>query len=147
VIAIRRILVPVDLSGTSERGLLYAAELSEKLGAELRVLYVVAEPAAVLPDMMMPVPVATDDTDDLLASGRQAVAELIAAKNLTRLNPSSEVRVGTAGEEILAAAKDWNADLVVIGTHGRTGLTHLLLGSVAEEVVRHAPCPVLTVRG
>ncbi len=146
MISIRRVLVPIDLSELSEKALLYAAELSEKLGAELVVLYVVAEPSAVLPDMMMPVPVAAADADDLLASGKQAVAETIAARNLGRLNPRAEVRLGSAGEEIVAAAADLSADLVVVGTHGRSGLKHLLLGSVAEHVVRHCPCPVLTVR-
>jgi len=146
MISLRHILVPVDLSGTSERALLYAAELSEKLGARLTVLYVVPEPAPALPDMMMPVPVATADTDDLTAAGREAVAELVAKNNLGRLNPTSEVRVGDAGEEIVAAADDLKADLLVVGTHGRSGLKHLLLGSVAERVVRHASCPVLTVR-
>ncbi|MCU0702503.1 MAG: universal stress protein [Fimbriiglobus sp.] len=146
MISIHRVLVPVDLSGTSEKALGYAAELSEKLGAKLTVLYVVAEPAAVLPDMMMPVPVATADAEELLDSGRQAVVNLIAAKNLGRLNPVIDVRLGSAAQEIVAAAKELPADLLVVGTHGRTGLTHLLLGSVAEHVVRHAPCPVMTVR-
>lgn len=146
MISITRILVPVDLSELSERALAYAAELADKLSAQLTVLYVVAEPSAVLPDMMMPVPVAAPDLDDLTAAGKQALADLIAAKNLGRLNPRTEVRVGDAGEEIVEAAADLNADLVVIGTHGRGGLKHLLLGSVAEHVVRKAPCPVLTIR-
>jgi universal stress protein A len=94
----------------------------------------------------MPVPVATDDTDDLTAAGKQSLAELIAKLNLGRLNPTAEVRLGDAGEEIVAAAADLQADILVLGTHGRTGLKHLLLGSVAESVMRHAPCPVLTVR-
>lgn len=147
MISITRILAPVDLSELSEKALQYAAELAEKLGAKLTVLYVVAEPAAVLPDMMMPVPVAAPDMDELTTSGKQALAELIASKNLGRLNPVQDVRLGEAGEEILAAATDTKADLVVIGTHGRSGLKHLFLGSVAEEVMRHSPCPVLTVRG
>jgi nucleotide-binding universal stress UspA family protein len=146
MISIRRILVPVDMSGTSEHALVYAAEFAEKMGAQLSILYVVSEPAAVLPDMMMPVPVATADLDDLTAAGKQSLAELIASKNLGRLNPTAEVRIGEAGAEIVAAAKELSADLLVVGTHGRTGLKHLLLGSVAEHVVRHAPCPVLTVR-
>ena len=146
MISIRRILVPVDLSGTSEHALTYAGEFAEKLGAELTVLYVVPEPSAVLPDMMMPVPVTTADTDDLVAAGHQSLAELLAAKNIDRRNVTLDVRVGDAAEEIEAAAAELKADLIVVGTHGRSGLKHLLLGSVAEHVVRHAPCPVLTVR-
>jgi universal stress protein A len=57
-----------------------------------------------------------------------------------------EVRLGTATDQIVGAAVDYGSDLVVMGTHGRTGLEHLLLGSVAEQVIRLAPCPVLTVR-
>jgi nucleotide-binding universal stress UspA family protein len=147
MISITRILVPVDLSELSERALAYAVELAEKFAAQLTILYVVAEPASVLPDMMMPVPVAGADLDDLTAAGRQSLAELIAAKGLGRLNPRADVRAGSAEEEILEAAADTHADLIVIGTHGRGGLAHLFLGSVAEKVIRSAPCPVLTLRG
>ena len=58
-----------------------------------------------------------------------------------------EVRIGSPAAEIIAAARDLRADLVCVGTHGRTGLAHLFLGSTAEKVVRESPCPVLTVRG
>ena len=147
MISITRILVPVDLSEPSNRALSYAVELADKFAAKLTILYVVPEPAAVLPDMMMPVPVAPPDDDELTAAGRQSLAELIAAKGLGRLNPDADVRIGNAKDEILAAAKDTHADLIVLGTHGRGGLAHLFLGSVAEEVVRAAKCPVLTLRG
>jgi universal stress protein A len=60
---------------------------------------------------------------------------------------TTEVRRGRAATEILGTAREWNADLIVMGTHGRTGIAHVVMGSVAEKVVRLAPCPVLTLRG
>ena len=63
-----------------------------------------------------------------------------------RLNPKVEVRVGSPVAEIVAAAHDLKADLLCVGTHGRTGLAHLILGSQAERIIREAPCPVLTVK-
>ena len=147
MIAITRVLVPVDLSEPSHRALAFAAELADKFAASLTVLYVVPEPAPVLPDMMMPVPVAPPDDADLIAAGRQSLDAFLKGKNLSGQVPDVQVRVGTATAEILAAAKDTPADLIVLGTHGHHGLAHLLLGSVAEEVVRSAACPVLTLRG
>ena len=147
MISIQRILAPVDFSPCADKALAYAAELAEKFAAELVVLYAVPDVAVTAPDVMMPVPVPVADANDLLAAGRETVAKLIADKNLSRLNARGEVRLGEAAEAIGEAAKELAADLIVIGTHGRGGLAHLLLGSVAEKVVRTAPCPVLTVRG
>lgn len=147
MIPIQRILAPIDFSDCSDKALAYAAELADRLKAALTVVYVVPDLSVALPDAMMPVPVAAPDMDEILATARESVAKVIADKNLARLNATSDVRVGSAAEEIAAAAAAAKADLVVIGTHGRGGLAHLLLGSVAEKVVRTAPCPVLTVRG
>jgi nucleotide-binding universal stress UspA family protein len=147
MISIQRILAPVDFSDCSDKALAYAAELADKLKAALTVVYVVPDLSVALPDAMMPVPVAAPDLDEILATARESVAKLIADRNLGRLNATADVRVGSAAEEIGEAAKATAADLIVIGTHGRGGLAHLLLGSVAEKVVRTAPCPVLTVRG
>lgn len=147
MISIQRILAPIDFSDCSDKALAYAAELADRLKAALTVVYVVPDLSVALPDAMMPVPVAAPDMDEILATARESVAKVIADKNLARLNATSDVRVGSAAEEIAAAAAAAKADLVVIGTHGRGGLAHLLLGSVAEKVVRTAPCPVLTVRG
>lgn len=146
MIAIRKILCPVDLSSCADHALAYAAELAEKFAAELTVLYAVPDIVTVMPDGVMPVPVAGPDAADLIADGKQAVAEKLTPA-VARVNPKVEVRLGSAEEEIIAAAKELPADLIVIGTHGRTGLAHFFLGSVAEKVVRAAPCPVLTVRG
>ena len=146
MIAIRRILVPTDFSDNSNAAVRFAAELADKFGAEIVLLHVVQDLALVLPDAVMPTPVATPNLDDMIASAKAGIGNVVAALGLARLNPKSEVRVGAPATEIVAAAGDLKADLLCISTHGRTGLAHLLLGSVAEKIVRHAPCPVLTVR-
>jgi nucleotide-binding universal stress UspA family protein len=146
MVTIRRILAPTDFSDAGARAVRYAAELADKFGAELILLHVIQDLALVLPDAVMPTPLPTADLDHLTQSARTALQNQIAALNLGRLNPRAEVRYGSPAGEIVAAAKDLGADLICVSTHGRTGLAHLLLGSVAEKIVRHAPCPVLVVR-
>lgn len=148
MIAFRRILAPTDFSDNSLPAVRYAADLADKFNAELILLHVVQDLALVLPDAVMPTPVATPDLDEMIAAAKSGIANLAATLDLGRLNPKSEVRVGTPATEIVAAAEDLKADLLCVSTHGRTGLAHLLLGSVAEKIVRHAPasCPVLVVR-
>ena len=144
--AIKRILVPTDFSDNSERAVRYAAELAEKFQSEVVLLHVVQDLALILPDAVMPIAVATPDLNNMIASAKTGLANLVASLNLAHLNPKVEVRVGNPPSEIVSAASDLKADLLCISTHGRTGLAHFLLGSVAEKIVRHAPCPVLTVR-
>jgi universal stress protein A len=146
MITVRRILVPTDFSDNSARAVRYAAELADKFQAELVLLHVVQDLALVLPDAVMPTPLPTADLDQLMESAKAGLRAQIGALNLDRLNPRAEVRFGSPAGEIDAAAKDLGADLICVSTHGRTGLAHLLLGSVAEKIVRHAPCPVLVVR-
>ena len=146
MIAIRKILVPVAFDDCSAATVHYAAELAEKLGAEPILLNVVQDLALAMPDAVMPTPVPAPVLTQLLDAAKTGLANLVKAQKLERLNPRQEVRVGSAAPEIIAAATDLKADLVCIGTHGRGGIAHFLLGSVAEKVVRQAPCPVLTVR-
>jgi universal stress protein A len=146
MITIRRILAPTDFSDNSTRAVRFAAELAEKFGAELVFLHVVQDLALVLPDAVMPTPVATPNLDDMIAAAKTGIANLVARLSLGGLNPKAEVRVGSPAAEIVAAASDLKADLLCVSTHGRTGLAHFLLGSVAEKIVRYSPCPVLTVR-
>ena len=144
MITIRRILVPTDFSACALPAVRYAAELADKFAAELVLLHVVSDAVLALPDAVMPTP--ATDLHALTEAGKTELANLIAAEKLERLNPRPEVRVGSPAAEIIAAATDLHADLVCIGTHGRGGIARVLLGSVAEHVVRQAPCPVLTVR-
>lgn len=148
MITVHRILVPTDFSNHSVPAIRYAAGLAEKFGSELILLHIVQDLALVLPDAVMPVPVATPDIDGMMNSARKALAGLVDDLGIGKLGPKLEVRIGSPASEIVAAATDLKADLLCLSTHGRTGLAHLLLGSVAERIIRHAPpsCPVLVVR-
>jgi nucleotide-binding universal stress UspA family protein len=141
---VRRILVPTDFSPPSERALELAIEFARRFGAELTLFHAHELPAYVFPDGVMPV-----SPEILLELERSMNAELdrLAARVRAAGVPvSTKTGVGAHDVEIVRYASEMNADLIIMGTHGRTGLRHVLLGSVAEKVVRRAPCPVLTVR-
>ncbi|MCS7021107.1 MAG: universal stress protein [Gemmataceae bacterium] len=143
---IRRILVPTDFGECSAPAVRLAAMLAERLQAELVLLHVVQDLTLALPDAVMPTPVPSPDLAEMIESAKQGLVNLIRTEQLEHLQPQTEIRVGSPVAEIVAAAKDLQADLLCIGTHGRTGLAHLLLGSQAERILREAPCPVLTVK-
>ncbi len=146
MISIRRILVPTDFSDHAAPAVRYAAELADKFNAELILLHVVPDSVLALPDAVMPTPAPMADLNALTDAGKTGLANLVGAMKLEARNPRMEVRIGSPEQEIVAAATDLGADLVCVATHGRGGLSRVILGSVAEMVVRHAPCPVLTVR-
>lgn len=146
MVTIRRILVPTDFSDCALPAVRYGAELAERFAAELILLHIVPDAVLALPDAVMPTPTPVADLQALTESGKEGLANLVAAEKLEPRHPRTEVRIGSAAQEIIAAAGDLQADLVCIGTHGRGGLARVLLGSVAELVVRQSPCPVLTVR-
>lgn len=146
MISIKRILVPTDFSDCALSAVRYAAELADKFAAELILLHVVPDTVLALPDAVMPTPVPSVNLDALTDAGKQGLANLIVSEKLERHRPRPEVRIGSPAGEIVAAARDLHADLVCIGTHGRGGIARVLLGSVAEHVLRQSPCPVLTVR-
>jgi nucleotide-binding universal stress UspA family protein len=133
---INRILVATDFSDDSAHALEHAKELARRFGSQI-VLHA-DEMLAVVPG------------SNLAVERRNAAQEQLdrIAKELNdrELSTVSVLRPGFASEEIVKLARDRVVDLIVMGTHGLTGIAHLLLGSVAEHVVRHAPCPVLTVR-
>jgi universal stress protein A len=151
MLPIRRILVPVDFSAPSRAALAYAARIAADAKAALHVLHVWEEPRY---SWSGGGEIAGDAPTGHAALGQfvrtRAGAEL--ERLLREIEDAAHVRVfgrldmGDPFEAILKAAKTGGFDLVVMGTHGRTGLAHVLLGSVAERVVRHAPCPVLTLR-
>ena len=135
------ILVPIDFSANAERALDYACDLAAKLGARVHVVNAIG---AMLPELSVAL------TDQMLATIRHNNASVLDKLIGPRRERASfgEVSVvdGDAREAILKAARAVGADLIVMGTHGRRGISRALLGSVAEEVLRRAPCPVLTVR-
>jgi universal stress protein A len=139
---LKHILVPVDFSEPSEKALKYAARFAEQFGSKVTVLHVI-QPMVYPADFGYP-PTVVDTLDDAV---RGQIEERLAA--LARMaGPDARrlVRVGQPYFEIAAAADELKVDLIIINTHGRTGLKHVFLGSTAERVVRHAPCPVLTIR-
>jgi nucleotide-binding universal stress UspA family protein len=145
----RRILVPVDGSAISKLGLRHAVGLAKEQRARLRVLNVLDDMALV--PMMDGYPAAdmTRLIDSMKASGQQALDESVALARKSGLRAEAalvEARGHAVSEAILADAKKFRADLIVMGTHGRRGMSRLLLGSDAERVLRDAPVPVLLVR-
>lgn len=146
----KKILLTTDGSQLAEDAMPVAIDLARQTGAQLRVVTVVENP------VFYGTPEATALYDaefyrtlsaELDRMAQNSVERVVAAAARTGLKPTSIVRHGSPSEEILAEAKEWGADCVVIATHGRSGLGRLLLGSVANRIVNHATCPVLLFRG
>jgi nucleotide-binding universal stress UspA family protein len=142
----QKILVPIDFSEASERAAEYAAALARRLGASLHLVHVV-EPAEMVkgPFEFFEAP-SPEFLDRLYWATRSRLVMLGGSLEGGQVPVSSEVRHGTPAESIRAATIDYGADLVIMSTHGRSGLSHLLMGSVAEQVIRTARCPVLVIR-
>lgn len=138
---IRRILCPVDFSTPSEKALDFALDLAGTLGAEVHLVHVFQLPIYALPDgAMMAGPELTTRVSTEL---QKALDELAVRRPGPKL-PTHLVE-GVPYREVVRMSDELSADLIVMGTHGRTGIRHLLLGSVAERVVRSARVPVITV--
>jgi universal stress protein A len=141
-----RILVPTDFSEPSDAALEYARTLAAKFGASLHVLHVVEDQFVTGPfGAAMYVPNTPVTLSYLLSDAHERLSHRVSADDRSRFRATTEVIVGTAARTIANYAADNGYDLIVMGTHGRTGLAHVLVGSVAEHVVRDAVCPVLTV--
>jgi glycine betaine transporter len=142
---IKTILVPVDFSTGSDCAVEWAQALGAAFGARLILLHVVDTSANAMiggPGGVLAPPPPAALYDELRAEAREAMQTLS-----TRVSGAEAlIREGSPRQEILAAAADLAIDLIVMGTHGRTGLAHLLFGSVAEHVVRRARVPVFTIR-
>ncbi len=141
---IKRIMVPVDFSAASLAAVDYAVGFAKPLQAELAVLFVVEPIYYLVP------PFAGSMGVDLLKeqcrSSRRMLARLQQRYAKRRVKLRALLQVGTAHQAIVDTARKLKTDLIIMATHGRTGVSHLLLGSVAEHVVRRASCAVLTVR-
>lgn len=139
----KTILVATDFSDTAEQALDYAIALAGKLGAKIYLLNAIGLPTfGVVPELG----VAATSTmiDGMVADNQKALDKLIATKAPMKLH--AIMRTGDPRDLIVDTAAEIGADLIVMGTHGRRGVTRALLGSVAEGVLRHATCPVLTIR-
>ncbi|MBI5760629.1 MAG: universal stress protein [Planctomycetales bacterium] len=146
MIELKRILFPTDFSPNANAALAYATALAEQFGAELHVLHVMVEPAVIIPEPGAFYPIPDTLLADIKEQSEKALNQVPDPQWCQGKVVQRVLRRGTPFVEIVRYAKEANADLVVLGTHGRGGLAHVLLGSVAEKVVRKAPCPVLTVR-
>jgi nucleotide-binding universal stress UspA family protein len=146
MIDLRRILVPTDFSKHSDNALAYAVAFAEKFGAELHLLHVVQDLTAFIPDVAAGTPPILPPQEQLSATVRGALDRTVREHHLERFAVRPAVREGTPFFEIIRYARENAIDLIVMGTHGRTGLVHVLMGSVTEKVVCKSPCPVLTVR-
>lgn len=132
---LKKILVPVDFSLCSRKALYYAAPFAKQFGAELTLMFVVQiYPTTVELAELDPIREAKAELEDL----RKSVSHVVPTKTV--------LRYGEPQGEIVRAARDLEMDLIILATHGRSGVARALLGSTAEKVVRHAGCPVLVVR-
>jgi nucleotide-binding universal stress UspA family protein len=142
---IHKILVPLDFSVHSKQAQLWAAELARRYDASLTLLHVYQPISYALPEgYVLP---STNLLADLEVNMGKALDEAKRQFDATPgLRVDTQLTQGVPFVEIIRVAREGGYDLIVLSTHGRTGLRHALLGSVAEKVVRKAPCPVLTVR-
>jgi nucleotide-binding universal stress UspA family protein len=155
------ILVPIDYSDDAQQALHWGASLVGKYGAQLLLLHVIPKAVEeVYPEgagLMSPTPSYYEVRAPSIWTKQPIIIDRVdtaqtelrdfASKTLKDAVPVPvHIAVGKPAEEILRVAREEKVDLIVMGTHGRTGVRHLLLGSVAEDVTRHAPCPVFTVR-
>jgi len=137
----QRILIAFDDSAIAAHAVEAGAELATALNADAALVHVVDPALAYLPDGGVPV------ADLIAALKREGHALLAATAQRLRVPPAWQfLREGKPADQILAAAREWEADVIVVGTHGRSGVSRLVLGSTAEAVVRHAPCLVLVVK-
>jgi len=142
---IKRILVPVDFSAPSMQALDYAIDFGKPFNPEFVVIFVVelayyADPSGLTDTAGMVL-------NELERFGHEQLGRLAANLSKRHVTARTVLQIGTPSYVIVEMAKRLSADLIIMSTHGRTGLSHLLIGSVAEKVVRSATCPVLTVRG
>jgi len=144
-IDLNRILVPIDFSGYSRKALQYAIPFARQFKASVDLIYVV-EPTVYPADFSFGQVGFPAIEDELRKRGAEELDELLQKEIRRRVPARRAIRTGKAFYEIIQYAREEKMDLIIIATHGHTGIEHALFGSTAEKVVRKAPCPVLVVR-
>jgi nucleotide-binding universal stress UspA family protein len=142
---IRSLLVPIDFSVHSKNALRFAIGIARKFGASVQLVYVV-EPTIYPADLGFGQVVLPGVEDELREKGGEELRALIAKEVGRSVKASWTVRTGNPHQEILREAEERKVDMIVVATHGHSGVEHMLFGSTADRVVRHAKCPVLTIR-
>ncbi|MFK8067533.1 MAG: universal stress protein [Gammaproteobacteria bacterium] len=145
MITFKLILCPIDFSNTSYHALDTAIELATKLEARIKLVHIYQYPVYSMPEADLPTPVNLTIQDDYEKRLQEQLEKVCVKYSNDHLSLESEIVEGVPYIEIVHAAKKINADLIVMGTHGRTGLSHMLMGSVAERVVRSSTIPVMSV--
>ena len=146
MIALKNILLATDFSEPSGAALEYAKSLAEAFGASVHVLHVLEDLAAHAWTTEVYVAALPGVHEEMERQARERLETVFTAEERARYRAHPELRTGSPFVEIVRYAREQQIDLIVMGTHGRGPIAHMLLGSVAERVVRKAPCPVLTVR-
>jgi nucleotide-binding universal stress UspA family protein len=144
---VRTILLPTDFSECGNYALPYATSLARKFGASIICVHVIEPivPTVGYSGMTEPLPIA-DISDQLEVSAERELPKIAECEECAGLEVEELIVHGEAASEIVRVAKDRQVDLIVVSSHGRTGLGRILFGSTAEAVVRHASCPVLVVK-
>jgi len=143
---LKKILVPCDFSSYAEHALTWAVRLAQQKKAQIILIYAVPIFSRLsYTDVPVLVEIPKLETK-LVAEGEAQMKKFLAEHNTGQVPIEPRVMLGDAFAVICHVAEEEQVDLIVLGSHGRTGLAHVFLGSVAERVVRHAPCPVLVAR-
>jgi nucleotide-binding universal stress UspA family protein len=146
VISLKQILLATDFSEPSAAALEYAKALADAFGGSIHVLHVLEDLAAHAWTTEVYVAALPGVHEEMERQARERLDAVVSPQERDRYGVRTELRTGSPFVEIVRYAKDEKIDLIIMGTHGRGPIAHMLLGSVAERVVRKAPCPVLTVR-
>jgi len=143
---IKKILVPCDFSSYAEHAFAWAVRLAQQSTAEIVLIYAVPIFSHV---SYTEIPILVDIPKieaELIAEGEKQLRTFLSEHNTGNVQIEPRAMLGDPFSVICCVAEEEHVDLIVLGSHGRTGLSHVFLGSVAERVVRHAPCPVLVAR-
>jgi nucleotide-binding universal stress UspA family protein len=143
---IRRILVPYDFSEYSQRAFGCAVHLARQWQCSIDLLHVVPLLTSTSPLLTSGAINLTNIRENLQADAEESLSQRVADAGTQSVDVRPRVLIGEPFDEICRVAEASHSDLIVMGSHGRTGFAHVFLGSVAERVVRHAPCPVLVIR-
>jgi len=146
MIKLKRILAATDFSECSDHALRYACEFADTFGAELHLVHVTEPPSAAYSEFGVGYVGVENLNDDLKQSAEAKLKTLVSPEWQKKLAIVRKAAFGSSFVELVRYAKQHDIDLIVMGTHGRGAIAHMLMGSTAERVVRKAPCPVLTVR-